>query len=96
MIEYSVEYIDKLVNQDIVLDMINQIISIDDIKENLFIQKREDLITEIKSIKDNPQSEVKNLLTKTLYQQTNGSREPSSALVQSAKSIWAWTRLVVS
>ena len=62
------EYIDNLVNSDIVLDVINQIISINNINQSLFIQKRDDLITEIKSIKDNPQSEVKNLLAKTLYQ----------------------------
>lgn len=68
VIEYSVEYIDNLVNNDIVLDVINQIISINNINQSLFIQKRDDLITEIKSIKDNPQSEVKNLLAKTLYQ----------------------------
>lgn len=81
VIEYSVEYIDKLVNQDIVLDIINQIISINDINENLFIQKREDLITEIKSIKDNPQSEVKNLLAKTLYQDALNIEEMIDALL---------------
>lgn len=85
VIEYSVEYIDNLVKQDIVLDILNQIIDVNIINEEMIAQKRDDLITEIETIKDNPQSEIRNLFSKTIYQDALNVEE----MINSLKKITA-------